>query len=373
MRRPIYRPTYLLTADGLAADVDPAAEAKAEARDAATQAAMSQSSDAQQGETLAAETRRMKRAMIESISKTIAAQVAIMIATQIMTTASLYAVGSVIPVIGWIIDAVMALISLVSAPYIKAQTKEITANAKNELIRYAQDTMDAITQYAYSISEDEFPAAQQLALSNTALDGWFGEAFTDIVRSIAKPVAKPFAKAHTLPIKLVGKGILKGGAAIARASGNQEVEYKFNAQERKWEEKQAWADKTTTAMAADPVMAIRVLHTAPFKMLSGLQQLDVIRAKSRELVKKGRADLDTYKANSMAVFDAPDYRTKVRVALAKAIRANPILQTQAAAAVAVTGPGTGATAPSSAPKSAAPSAGGMLSFAAIVGYFLLHK
>ncbi len=363
MRRPLYRPTYLLTADGLA-------DVEEDARAAATEEAMAQSSGVKSGSTMNAVTTSMKRAVIESVSKTIAAQLAITIAT--------YTVLQAFPIIGQIISAIMAIIGLVTAPYVKAHTKQIVDETKRELLAYAQGTMTTITEHAYAVTEEEFSSAQQLALSNVSLDGWLrdtfdqaGGAVTDALRDVARPIAKPAARATIYPLKLTEKSLIKTGIVVSGAIGDKRSNERFRKLEQTMDKKTKYLENTFTKGFSDPVQMVRELHTEPFKLLSGLQQLDVIRRKTRELLAKGKGDLDTYRANWTDRLDSADYRDAVRAALAKAIRANPILQSQAAAAMQVTGttPGNGATAPAS----SAASAGGMLSFAAIIGYFLLHK
>jgi DNA primase len=139
-------------------------------------------------------------------------------------------------------------------------------------------------------------------------------------------------------------------------------------------------------MAGDPIELIRDLHTEPMKYLTGTKQIEVARNKIRSLVAKVDIELAKQRPLALAQINSPEYRESVRRQLAGQIRQDPTALARAQDAVRIQQQAQATLAQATAPFDVSTSTdasvaqaekvsstGGLLSFAAIVGYFLLHK
>ncbi len=353
MRRPIYRRTYLLTADGLADDAP--------------------ESSSQSVDPIAQQQQTMKRAMIETA--------VLVAAVQVGNSILLGTLALVVP-IGTIISAIIALIQMFTAPYVKREVHGLIANGVDEIKRKIAALKAEMEVKASDVAASEWNAAQALAASNEPLGSWIA----DVFRDIAKPIAKPFARIHTAPVKLIGQGVLNAALAASRAVGYEHGEEAIQHEKKVWAEKSAYFEKTSTQMAGDPIALQRYLHEEPMKYLVGTKQIETARKKIRSLVATVDTELAKQRPASLAQLDSPEYRTAVRRQLAGQIRQDPTALAKARDAVriqqqaqntldqATAGFDGGASANASvAQADKVASTGGLLSFAAIVGYFLLHK
>jgi hypothetical protein len=328
-----------------------------------TQASAAMSQPGGGGDAVHDQVIALKRAVIEEAAKSVA----------LSTGLSVAALATSETPIGWIlaiIAALIALIKLFTGPYVKRKIQEIVNASINELSNYGEAKEVEASAKAIQVTSDEWPAAQRLAVSNQPLDGWLrdawnnaGKAITDAARVVAKPIAKPLVQMNAAPLRWAGDQTIKSWVMIAKVLGQDKTADKLNHFDAEWKQHMDHATQQAEAMLADPVMGVRVMHGYPFRLITGLSQEDQVRKRAYQLVAQGKAQIATRIAQIEATLDGAQYRSGVRNALAKAIRANPQLLADAQTAVA--------QAPISAPASGG---GGLLSTLALIGgFFWLNK
>ncbi len=326
---------------------------------------------------------RFKQAMIDDAIKTAAVQMA---ASAAVWALSLEAVAVIVPPIGTIIAAVLAIIGYFGSRYAKREVKSLIANAVQTIKNNTAAAQREIQDQSRVAANEEYAAAQTLAASGQALGELgatvfdrAGKAVTVAARQVAAPVAKPIARAITVPVKLIGRGVLQTAILGAHLVGDKKGEERARHAEATWNEKARYFDRASIQLLGDPVALIRDLHGVPAQYLMGTSGINVAAKKCRDLINSAQTVIDKMKAENLAGISTPEYRLTLRISLAKMIRQDPseLAKARWVTSIEQQAAGTLAAAEQAAVAGAPTASGGgaaaPLGILAVIGYFLLHK
>ena len=286
---------------------------------------------------MAVQQKAFKQEMIEAAIKVAATQ------TAIEGTADIMIAMGVIPIVGWVSAAIGVVITVISH-FNNARVQRGIAEVMNQLkkdISARQASVQNVVHAAESdLSDKLLPAAQTLALSNTPLEGlgdfWsdIGKKLTKVTRPIVKHVTKPIAKAivqvYTVPAKVVGDATMKAVASAARSTGHENLASKIDNTRKTMDKKmKMFQDKYTGAMG-DPAELASDLKTA-VGMVTGDEEIAQAQQGADRIRTKAYAQLAAAQANALATLGTPEYQQNLTISLARAIRNDPSLLSEAQA------------------------------------------
>ncbi len=264
-----------------------------------------------------------KRAMVEDAIKIAAIQIGVSV-TLMVLDAEIMCFAP----IGTVIGAVLAVIQYFGGQYAKREIKEVIANTVAQIKQHAVAAQQPIRDFARTVADQEYPAAQTLAASGQALgDSGFwvkpGKAITVAARQIVAPVAKPAATAITNAVHTAGDLFLKQAILGAHLVGDKKGEERARKAEALWNSKAAYFQQQSIQLAGDPIALVREMHSYPTKYLMGTSGVDVAIKKCRDLLASADAAIAKMSAEAMTSIASPDYRLALRIALARGIRQDP--------------------------------------------------
>jgi len=226
------------------------------------------------------------------------------------------AAGSVIPIVGWVFDALVIIGEAIASASAKRQTKFVIQQTKDHINTYAQAAQAEIDAEQLAIGQQVYPAAQTLAASNQALGSlpdWLREGASKIQVDLIKKVGDLIADTGIVGAKLVGD---KRGAALAAKKKAQ-----WDANSDRVQQLFAGKLKNPYRMFADGLDAIG-------RTLGDTQGVHVINQKCAQLQSAAYADIDAWKAQTEAAMNTPDYAQAVTVNIALALRGDPTFTSQ---------------------------------------------
>lgn len=296
--------------------------------DAATAAATStavQQADAAMAQAQAnldSQNKDFKRDMMQAAAKVAAVQTAASVSVMI--------VGLCIPVIGWAMAAVAAIMSIVSSALgkkYKAEVKQIIADLQTRLNAYQQAAQDKVHAAEQAMATQLWPAAQQLAASGQDL-GDFWSDLRDDIKHAAKQVVTAVVKFHTEPVKFIGSQAIKGIRSFAGAVHDTNLQKKLKGKEDAWaDEIDRSAQHTAAAMTNLNTLKDDAIHAV--NIATGKEQVIVAQQKAADIEKAAKAQIDAYVQQALAGLQTPEYQTELTRDLARAIRGDPSLMQEA--------------------------------------------
>lgn len=313
---------------------------------------------------LTAQQRRFKKDMIQAVAKVTAVQVGISV------------VLLFIPVIGWALAAINALVGLIVGDIMKKRLKKVMDGIKNDLQAYQKQAQAEVHAVEEQVTEQVWPDAAALAQSGEPLDG-LGDFWQDIKGSVskaAKQVVKAVVTVHTVPVKLVGQGVIKGVRSAAHVFHDTKLEKKLRNKEAAWNDEMERSTNHTTAALTNLKTAASDAKRA-VGMVTGEEQVRVAEEKGRLLVAKAKAQIDAGKAEAIASMQTPEYRAQLMRNLAKAMRGDPAITSDAqyfASKEAQLAAANGVPSDSIVPT-VQPSSGGLVAVAAAVGAYFMFR
>jgi len=274
----------------------------------------------------------LKKRMIEAATEQAVAQMAVSVAAGVLfdtaagvavATGAAMAAGmtaataaSVVPIVGWVVAALIAIGTLVGGSIAKKQIHKMIEAAKDEIQGYGRRTQATVQAAKNQVGEQEYAAAEQLAASGQPLEGLGA-------LGIKKFLTGTVAKAQTKSVQVVGDAVLKTGAAGARLVGDKKGEAKA----KKWND--AW-DRNSKRVALmfekklqNPYHMFAEDIDAIGRTFSGQQAVHEIRNKTGSLVAAAKRDMDEFRDKTLAMTATPEYHEAVRVNIAKGLRGDP--------------------------------------------------
>jgi hypothetical protein len=314
--------------------------------------------DANRG--LSEQQKRFKKEMILAVAKVTAVQMGISI------------VMMCIPVIGWLLAAINALVSLIVGDIMKKRLKKVMDGIKTEIQDYQKAAQIQVHEHEEQAVQSVWSAATALAASGESLDG-LGNLWDDI-KGTAKRVVHSVVQFHNAPVKIIGRGVIKGVRNFAHVVHDTKMEKRLKNKEAAWDEEIDRTTKHATAALTDAKTAVEDAKHA-VRIVTGEEQVRVAKEKGALLVAKAKAQIDASTASVIAAMQTAEYRANLTRNLAKAIRGDPAITSDAqyfagkeAAYAAANGVPTDSIVPT-----VQPSSGGLVAVAAAVGaYFMLR-
>ena len=228
--------------------------------------------------------------------------------------AAALAAGSVIPIIGWAFDALVIVGEFIASESAKRQTKFVIQETKDHINAHAQQAQNEIDAEQMAIGQQVYPAAQQLAASNQALSGL--EGLPDWARNLT-------SKIQVELIKKVGDLILQTGAAGAKLVGDKRGAALATKKQAQWDSNSDRVQQLFAGKLKNPYRMFADGLDAIGRTLGDTQGVHVINQKCAQLQQAAFADIDTWKAQTEAAMNTPDYAQAVTVNIAKALRGDP--------------------------------------------------
>ncbi len=272
----------------------------------------------------------MKKRMIEAATEQAVAQMTVSIATGIVfdtaagvaaATGAAVAAGmtaataaSVVPIVGWVVAALIAIGTLVGGSIAKKQIHKMIEGAKDEIQGYGRRVQATVQAAKNQVGEDEWAAAQALAASGQPLEGLggFKDMFTHAI-----------AKAQTKSVQVVGDAILKTGAAGARLVGDKKGEAKAKKWNDAWDRNSKRVDEMFAKKLNNPYHMFAEDIDAIGRTFSGQQAVHVVRNKIGSMVAAAKRDMDEFRDKTLSMVGTPEYHEATRINLAKGLRGDP--------------------------------------------------
>ncbi len=263
--------------------------------------------------------KRFKDDMIRAVAKVTAVQMGISIV--------LMCFGP----IGAAIAAVIALVQLIVGNAQKKRLKSIMDGIKQDILAHQKEAQERVHAAENQIAEQVWPEAAQLAASGQPLSG-LGSLWTnvrDAVSKAAKDTAKVVVKIHNEPVKLIGRGVIKGVRSFATVVHDTKMVKRLDNKEAAWNTEIDRSTKHTAAALADiRVAAAGAKHAVA--IVDGEESINVAREKGALLKQKAFASIDSAESDAMAGMQTPEYRAQVIDNLARAMRGDPKIASDAA-------------------------------------------
>ncbi len=309
--------------------------------------------------------RRFKKDMIQAVAKVTAVQVGISVALLF------------IPVLGWALAALNALVGLIVGDIMKKRLKKVMDRLKTDIQGYQQHAQQEVHAYEEQVTQEVWPDAAALAASGEPLDGLgdFWSSAKDAISKAAKDTVRAVVQFHNAPVKLIGTGVIKGVRSFAHVVHDTKMEKRLQNKEAAWHDEIDRTTQHTTAAMTNLKTAENDARRA-VGMVTGEEQIRVAQEKGNLLKQKAYAQIDAGKADALATMQTPEYRAQLVRNLAKAMRGDPSIANDAqyfAAQEAALAAANGLPADAVVPTVKPAGAGGLLAAAAAVGaYFMLR-
>ena len=232
-----------------------------------------------------------------------------------------------IPVFGWALAALMAIATLIAGDRVKKKIKEITNGISRELDAYQRAAQAEVHAAESRLADELWPDATKLAVSSAALDGWISDVW-EKTKKITKKVVKPIVKVHNMPVKFIGKHVIKGIQHAAETVNDTKLANKLKGKEDSWENQ---IDRTTNQAAAaiaDPEQMAKDMERAA-GVVTGDEQIRKAKEGAEKIKAEARVSIDTAKREALTGMQAPEYRATMTRNLARAIRDDPKLMVEA--------------------------------------------
>jgi len=221
-----------------------------------------------------------------------------------------------VPVVGWALGAVIALVQFFTSKHYEQKVKDILNRTKKDIQDKASSANVEVSMAASRVYDEEYKSAVALAASGTPLEG-LGDFWSDI-REKAKPIAKSVQKVALLVPKatvsisrVATKEAIKGMAWTADKTGHENLSQRIT----KFGEKGDVMAKDIEKRADDP----QAVH----ELLSGRETAETAQARANDLKKTAFTQIDTEKNSAIALIKSPHGRETIRKQTALALRGSP--------------------------------------------------
>jgi hypothetical protein len=196
-------------------------------------------------------------------------------------------------------------------------------DAKMKIEAYGAQTTATVNAAKEKVGAEEFPAAEKLAASSTALGGLEG------LFSKAN-ILKVISAVHVKPVQAVGKTILHTAQLGAKLVGDKKMEEKTKRWEEHWDQNSKRSEALMARKLSNPYRALGQDLDSIGRTFGGQQGVHVMRQKAGQLVDAAKRDMDTYRDAMLAKISSAEYRDATRTNIAKGLRNDPSFAARAA-------------------------------------------
>jgi F0F1-type ATP synthase membrane subunit b/b' len=257
---------------------------------------------------------RFKKDMIQAAAKVAAMQLGISIALMC------------IPVVGWALAAIYALVNLFTGSRVKGKINDIMRGLKKDLNAKQQATQEEVHAEEARVGESLWPEASKLALSNEPLEG-LGD-FWSKAKDVVKKGVHAIVKVHTVPVKIVGQQTIKSWQMAAKLTGDTKLQHKLKGKEDSWaEEMDRTTKKATAALMSPDQMWTDVKRVAG--VITGDEQILKAREGAAKVKKTAYEQMDRAREEALAGLHSAEYRAEMIRSMARGIRGDPKLMEEA--------------------------------------------